>query len=307
MKNVTTFAQLATGGVAIHAHPLVSVVDLTLASGGSASVGTSGMNIYAANLWVHNFCTNAQLNSVVTRYRVVYLDTVLKIQTPELTRTGKIIIAPFVETRTMPGTLALNATAMQVNSIAMQTMMGGMSQAIAFSSAILNMPGAKEYIANELGTKKIRIRCKPVSSNVQNFHSSINATTNDYSATASFGQNVTVVSATGVVSNADVDDVIDISGWSGAIIYWEGFPAATPTFEMCQELGIEGTPTVSSSTTGTGAGISPIPAPTPVIKSRSTMDTILEKVANINFVDLIGDTMNAYEQFQGYHQVPRLR
>jgi len=229
-------------------HPAISTVDLSVWTGSATSVGSVN-GIYPANTFVGGATTPSAMNGIMGNFRLVAGGLKVRVQCPELARTGRLMVAPFPCERDLPGPNALGTVAMTNGSGVQLKFTAGVTSSIIDSSGILNLPNSREYSFNQLGQQEITLVFKPHSAACCNFHTTTTAVS--YNATANVGDDV--LTTAGAVTSIDSSDLVDMSGWNGWILHWEGVSTNNPVIDIEYVYHIEGTPQLSSTTTLTSA------------------------------------------------------
>lgn len=241
-------AATTSGSVLVYANPLYSYVDLSNNSFvGASFTSTTSMNPYSSNTGIFGAASAASLNNVLDTYRVVCCGFKIRVQAPELTRTGRLMIAPVVIGRSIPGIGALTTQVLLPTDGAAVRLLGGLTPAEANSSGIIQLPGAFETSLNDLAVKDILLLPKPSAPAWQTFHTT--ATNTTFNATVVDGDSSGYNTA-GAAIITDNSDTIDCSGWSGFIVHFEGLPAAaTPVIDIEYIYHVEGTPQINGINT----------------------------------------------------------
>jgi len=248
---------VTTGSVFLSPHPILSYADL---SGGvwnsSAFTAVSSMAGFTANTALAGATYPMALAAVLSTYRVVSVGYKIRVQIPELVRTGRLYYAPIPLARDLPAYQLLINSVMLPGAVAGSRILGGINIAAALTGVILSLPGAKEISMNDLSTKDLMLVCKPNAPAYQTFHTSL--TGSGYNAAYNSGDNGGSGAVTGSVAYPDVGDLIDPSGMTGFILHWEGMPvAAHPLIDIEYIYHLEGMPAVI---TGASAGSTPVPS-----------------------------------------------
>lgn len=247
-------ASNTAGSVMVYANPLYSYVDLSNSSfQGATFTSTTSMAQYVVNTAIFGASSYNNIGGFLDNYRVVSCGFKIRVQAPELNRTGRLMFAPITIGRSIPGVNALGTQALTANSGSAYRLLGGLTPPEAASSIILQLPGSFEISLNDLATKDLLLLPKPSAPAWQIFHSTDGLAT--YNATY-FQSDNQLTNAAGASIVDDIADVLDCTGWSGFIIHFEGLPAtATPVIDIEYIYHIEGTPNVNASSAS-----SPVPS-----------------------------------------------
>jgi len=211
----------ALGSCCFMPNPFVTVFDSCRQDGSGIFVGTgTSMNTLTNNSSVSGLCTPAQLAGFLDSFRVVAGGVKLRVQMPEGTRTGTIIIAPVAMVADVPGWNALNNSIMTKNDTAPNSLMGGVSQDAANSNAILNMPGAREYSLNDMAFFDIELPFRPITAFSERFRDTDVAAS--FNSTQLYGTGEVVNLSTGVTNSTDNPPTVASDGWNGWLVYLDG-------------------------------------------------------------------------------------
>jgi hypothetical protein len=260
------------------------MMDLTygLAGAGSTNFPNTAMAPLTANPYLFGITTPTELFTAVGSYRVVNASWKIRVEMPELTRTGDITIAPLLFGRNMPGYNALTGQAMTTNGQAFANLLGGMPANVVGTAALLEFPGAQEFSLNDMANRDITLTSKIVSSSFTDFHTSSNSTS--YGGAVNFGDTVLVNNTTGatLASGLDsIEDVFDPSGMSGFAVYLDGLPTSGgPVISLECIMRIEGTPIISSLGSFTGMKAVPSGATT-ITATRAAFDAVIDEIDRI--------------------------
>jgi hypothetical protein len=239
---------VTSGSIALFPHPFLSYID---SSGGTYCgsdylTGTNSQTYYTVNTGISGACTPSGLSAVLSEYRVVGAGWKLRVTMPELTRTGRVILAPIPGCRDLPGYNMMNAALISPGSGADLRLMAGLGIGVGGSASILALPGAFEISLSDMSTRDVQLRSKPTSALYSEFHTtvSIPSYNNTYTSSDSTGTS----NLTGVVSFTDTEDLIDFSNLSGWLIHFEGLPLSTvPVVDIEYILHYEGLPALNNS------------------------------------------------------------
>lgn len=279
-----------TIGLALMANPILSVVDTVRANGGVATIGSPSLATYTANAYVYGATQPSSVSSKLEAFRTVAAGYKIRVQQPELRRTGTIIFAPIPMVNTVPGYNMLNTTAMTSTSQALSAIIGSIPIGVAASASILSLPGAFEMSFNDLGRVDVVLPFRPLNPRSRLFCNS--QTVQSYNATSTFGDD-SLVAGAGVTSVQDNVEVVSSAGWNGWLIYADGFDISVPgelvfTAEYCYHL--EGSPNLSSALNATLVNDS---SPDPVVDT-GFMDNVLNKLAKMPWADIVDAGMSHY-------------
>jgi hypothetical protein len=252
-----------SGSVLLLPNPNLSLVDL------SGTVVTTGMNQFASTTFCYGATNPTALGSVLATYRVVSCGFKISNLQPELSATGRLIIAPFVVPDTIPSFNQLSANPTTVNNLSLNVV--GSSSTNLTSSAVLDYPESILMVVQDLLHGDIELGCSVVS---PQFFSFKNALPNNTYATGLLQGDSFTESTAGVVVAPGFKDDDRSTGGVGYIVYYEGLPTgATSAFDIEYIYHLEGTPEIG----GVSAKINPVPSvlPQSCVGSTATVENAL--------------------------------
>lgn len=262
---ITSPTNNTAGSIILAAHPIYSYVDLSAGTFSSATfTGTaSSMTAYSTNAAIYGASTPTVLAQQMTGYRVVSAGFKIRVQIPELNRTGRLMIAPIAFGDNIPGFNNLNAVSVLGSSSIAARLCGGVSPSIANTANILDLPGAFEVSFPNLATQDIMLIPKPMSPAYLSFHTSSKGTDENLSSNV----DDQIADVAGVITTRDNADLLNLASFTGFIVHWEGIPtASTPLFDIEYVYHLEGSPQISSNNTAT-------PVPSGNIKKEYNTET----------------------------------
>lgn len=214
---------------------------------------TTGMQNYTANPAVWE-CANSWSN-LVACCRMTGIGWKVRLNMPVNVVTGRLIVVPFPDVTKYYGVNALYNNTMTSNSTAASQLLGGGAPSILSSSSIFNMPGAIEYTLADLVGQDLLLRSKIVSDDVFTFKTVNGYGT--YNATLDEGAASLYTASTGLTVQYDnPDDGRLGNGWTGYLMYFEGCPSTTPTFDISYMYQFEGMPNTAGTNDGAYASSS---------------------------------------------------
>lgn len=232
----TTVCSNASGCVAFFPNPVFSMVAL------SGTV-TSSMSQYTNSTFVYGASTTANLFAVLSDFRVVSWGIKISNLQPELSATGRFIIAQIPCTDTIPPGAILGSQATTVDNLSTTTL--GAAASVVGSAALLALPSAIELAAQDVLHGDLEIAGQYTSAQFFSFKQSED--------TAAYNTNARLVdafeynSSTGAIVVGSLKDPSRCVGGASTVIYWEGC-GATPCFQVEYVYHLEGSPQLSSST-----------------------------------------------------------
>jgi hypothetical protein len=244
-----------TGSFALFPHPFLSYADIQSLNGGVSTTSTISMLQFTGNTALWGACAPNTFSGILSDYRVVACGWKLRVQIPQQLRTGRLIIAPIPLNRDLPGYSVLNGiTALPAN---LARLFGGVPPSVAVSSAILELPGSYEISFPDMDKGDIMLCTRPITSASTAFHTPIIG--GGYSTSQSVGDVSLDTNATGTINNLDFADVMDMSGFAGFLVHFEGVPSATqPILDIEYIYHLEGTPSIS--VVASNSAVLPVPS-----------------------------------------------
>lgn len=258
--------------VAAFPNPLVSLVDYRGATQGAPflSIGTIGYPQVSTQETVPASygMTDLSALTVLSNYRVVSSGLRIRNLQPELSATGRIIVAQIPVSDEMPSLAdwARGASGTPAQCQNFYRLLLGISGTDLDSSAILDLPGAKEYGSSDFLHGDLQICHQVVSPAYYNFRGLQNSVASGALAW-SLGDSVSI-SSSGTSGQTSFKDPSRMVGGCAIVIFGYGFPIAVsgaPLFSVEQIMHMEGTPRVQ-------AGKHLVPSNAPLAHVGSTLD-----------------------------------
>jgi len=265
-------------GAAFFANPYFSCVDLTRAGGVFSNTLSQigGMRNFSGASAVFSLSTPALMSGVVSEFRFVAGGIRLRNLQPELSATGRIFIAQVpVTSNSVPNYGLLDnivPTTTGYNNVL--SGMGMPSVTSLTSAAIQQLPVARSYTASDLcGEDSVLVPFQVFHPDIYTFKpSAYSSTSNDFNGTIDFGDDLGASVATGIISapTLGTKSQMQMSGTSAIVIWVEGLPGTTPSYEVEIIHHYEGTPLIGTLGTNSAGGIAPAPANSPKPYAGST-------------------------------------
>jgi hypothetical protein len=277
--------------VAILPNPIVSVIDVTRQVEAIATISSSSLTQFSNNLFINGATLPGNLDVKFNSQRLVCGGVKVRVAQVELTRTGTVIFAPFACLRGTPGVNALTGIPLLATDAAAGSLLGGASPASFDSAAVLSMPGAFEMSLADMGRKDVILPFRVLSPAAHVFKNTNIA--NTYNASESYGDSV-VYGLTGTLNAGDLEEVAASDGWSGWIIYLDGFndTANTDNILSCEyDYHLEGTP---AQPNGGGLGAVLADSCLPPVIAVSSMSKIIETAATLPWAEIIPAGMSYF-------------
>lgn len=245
-----------SGSLAFFPNPLLSMIDLTRINGGGTTVTDTPMTRYGPTTSQQGFIFGATslpaLSAVYSSQRVVSWGIKISNLQPELSATGRIIIAMVPIGDTVPGINELSLTAL--NSPGLLTPIFGATTSAIGSSAILQLPSAQQFAVQDLLHGDLEISGMYTNTNFWSFKTMVA----NGIPTANFGMGDSSVNSnvTGQFAVNDYKDPTRMVGGCAIVIFYEGMPVNTANaFQLETVYHLEGSPQLSSS-----SNTSPVPS-----------------------------------------------
>jgi len=238
-----------SGGVMFLPSPIFSLVDTNHMNDATKnSVISSSFTRYSSTSTNLNYGLLAStglgsLSDVLESYRVVSWGIKISNLQPELSATGRLMIAFLPIGDTVPTYADINSTAFLVAGI---TPITGVPASALNSSAILQLPTALEFTVGDLLRGDIELSGMYTNSVFWSFK--VPAAFTTMFTSLNVGDEVGV-NSTGVASQATTGykDSTRMNGGVGIVLYYEGIPLTTSAFQVETIYHLEGTPSITSS------------------------------------------------------------
>lgn len=246
--SISTPAGSAGGSFALFPHPLLSYIDVQSWTGGLSTTSNTAMtSLGASNPYFFGAATPSALAAVLSTYRVVACGFKIRVQTPQLSRTGRLMIAPIALTNACPPVDILTTIAIHNASGLSGRILGGVPVSAANTSSVLSLDGSFELSLPDMDRGDIQLIPKPCSSSYQDFHTARVA--KNIVAGVDYDDGV-IVSASGAITAGGITDPVDMSGHTGFLVHFEGVPVSSPIFDVEYIFHLEGTPTIATASSG---------------------------------------------------------
>jgi len=242
-----------TGSVIFLPNPVLSMIDNTaFVTNTVQAVFSTPMNSYnfpivgtRANAFFAS-CSVSDLQAKFSTYRVVSWGIKISNLQPELTATGRIMIAQLPCGDTIPSYPELAAT----TALAGGNGIFGIGLDKLNSSLVLELPTAVELTVGDFLRGDLSVSGMYTNSNFWTFKTTLN--TNSQTVSGFSGDSTSFNTATGVALYSGYKDLTRCVGGSGIVLYFEGMPTnVSNLFQVETIYHIEGTPNFSSTTNNT--------------------------------------------------------
>jgi hypothetical protein len=242
-------SSITSGAVLFLPNPVFSLVDLQHLNGltsSNISITTTPMIQFNANNTLasscyYGACAPASLSAILSTYRVVSWGIKISNLQPELSATGRLIVALVPLGDTIPSYYNLTAQVAATGFIPVT----GLSAAVLNSSSTLELPTAVELTVGDLLHGDLEISGMYTNSTFWSFKSTT-LVSNPSSGTGS-GDDI-AYNSLGVVTSGGFKDDTRCVGGSAIIVYYEGIPStAQNAFQIETIYHLEGSPQLSSA------------------------------------------------------------
>jgi len=291
-ETVITADASGNAAVVFYPNPLVSMTDAQRAAGGTACITSSGMTQFAANPGVYRLTDATSLTAAFDSYRTVHHGLKLSSLMPQLSATGRIIVAFLPCTGEMPGVNALSAqTTDNFHNLAV-----GLPAAAIASSALLQKSTAFEITAADLAHGDVEIAGCYTNATFWRMRQTNNS--NVYAAGFYQGNEAVFAAGTGIPLSGAIDDseLTDCAGGVAIALFFEGCIPSTRIALLETLMHIEGTPAIVATAAGTPLR----PIPSGLFKTHVGSGAELDRAMAANgphncasFVDRASDFLNS--------------
>jgi len=237
-------------------NPVLSLIDLTSANTFNTSTNKSVQTTPFTQLAAYSTTTpgcaaygaipSANINTVFGDYRVVSWGLKISNLQPELSATGRIIIAyvPVGDTVPTLNDIVTGASGAIIGSV--YTPICGSPASVLGSSAILELPTAVEFTVGDLLHGDLELSGMYTNSSFWSFKTTLGA--GSASGTQVMGDDLSLITLTGLVGTVGYKDLTRSNGGAAIVIYFEGLPLSTTSaFQVESIYHLEGSPQIASS------------------------------------------------------------
>lgn len=255
-RGTLTVTQAATAGSQAYlfkCNPLISLIDLTKFMGYTVSPATTGQTAYTGNPSFFAAVAQTNLQAALETFRVTSAGIKIRITTPPLYRTGRIVVCKVPDIDTFVGYNALVTQTLTTSSSGAASLTAGINPVYLASSSVYDMPGAEIFEANDMNNEVITIPFKPTSDGCTRFRDTnigpdLNGITSEG---APYG------SSAGIIAFDSNIPLLGCEGWEAIAVFLDGFPVSQPSVQIEYIYHIEGTPKFSQSGLGTSGILVP--------------------------------------------------
>jgi len=275
-------SSITSGAVAFLPNPVFSMVDLQHAAGLTSlnvSIQTTPMTAFTGtgtnvSSCLYGAVSTSALASVYADYRVVSWGIKISNLQPELTATGRLMVAMIPIGDTIPSFLELQSA----SAASILTPVFGIPSSYLNTSDILELPTGFEISVGDLLHGDLEIAGMYTNANFWSFKTTVN---NGFASPLIVsGDSASFTSSSGIVSNAGYKDNVRCNGGSAIVVYYEGVPnTAQNCFQVETIYHLEGTPNFSS--TANNALISSVAKKT-TVGSSVGVEQAMTKASNIS-------------------------
>jgi len=232
-----------TTGILCLPNPVFSLIDLGTSSGSGAAVSSTGMNNFGgtANL-TYGATSQANLLTVGNGFRLVSWGVKISNLQPELSAVGKLYYAMVPTASDVPsiGMLGTPVTASAITAI-----LTGSNASTLYSSLIENLPSGQQLVVQDLLHGDLQLSGQYTDPSFFKFRTLID--TVGYNATTYFGTEVLQSTAGGTIVSTNNEQVVNMGGGVGIIIYGDGFPGSINVLDVEYIYHYEVTPYAGNS------------------------------------------------------------
>jgi len=221
--------------ILVNPHPYVSTIDVN-----GSSIQSTGQQIYGFNPAFAAATTQANMQAVLSSYRMVGAGYELRNLLPPTTCVGRAYIAHVPVSGLAPGPNTCGTIALSANLCSQQITGIVATPSVGYSSDILMLPNATEYTLQDIITNTICGHFKPLSAAAFDFHNTVGSS--GLSGTVFAASGAAYSSATGLLVQVDNIQSESSIGWDCALFRFEGLPVNTTFAELKYCYHYEGTP-----------------------------------------------------------------
>jgi hypothetical protein len=240
-----------SGGVMFLPNVVYSMVDCNYAGTLTANqsvIGTTPMaQLSATNPFNYGAVTQSDVFSKFGTFRVVSWGIKISNLQPELSATGRIIVAHLPVGDAVPSynTLTNVIAATQASWL---TPITGIRPDIMSSSSLIEMPDAVEFAVQDLLHGDVEINGRYTNTAFWNFKSA--SAVDNITATFVEGDEAYTNASTGFVQSNGLKDLTRCNGGAAIVVYFEGMPVTSGNVNLQIETiyHIEGSPTLGGTT-----------------------------------------------------------
>jgi len=280
------------GAVVFLPSPTLSLIDISLVNGSGASIAGTPMTRFGASgapFSMFKATTVAAINAIYGSYRTVSWGIKISNLQPELSATGRIIIAMIPVGDSVPSENELSNVA---NTSAVLTPIFGTPTAQLGTSGILQLPSAQLFAVQDLLHGDLEVSGMYTNTSFWQFKTT--ETRGAPYATHAGGDSFSSNTSTGLVVNSGYKDVNRMPGGCAIAIFYEGVPASIAnSFQIETIYHIEGSPQISAT-----ASTIPVPsgAEKAVVGTTDVVDQVMgvaSKLENVfTFITKGADFLN---------------
>lgn len=237
-----------SGCVAFFPNVVLSAIDIGGVSATvNASLNTTGFTRYSSTTATVPFnilgsTTPTNLSSILSTQRVVSWGIKISNLQPELSATGRIIVAVIPLGDTIPSYRELTQVGLSANVI---VPILGVPVNNLFSSNILQLPTAQEFAVQDLLHGDLEVTGMYTNSSFWQFKTNVDSIA--ILGSANSGDSL-VSSSLGVVIANGYKDITRCCGASSIVVYFEGFPTTTTNNILVETIyHIEGSPQLAAN------------------------------------------------------------
>jgi len=301
---------LGAGSAVFLPSPCFSMIDINAVNGGTASVTSTPFtkfNTTGIPQYLYKSTTVTAMNAVYGSYRVVSWGIKISNLQPELSATGRIIIAMIPIGDSVPSENELTNAALVATGL---TPVFGTPTAQLGGSGLLQLPSAQLFAVQDLLHGDLEVSGMYTNSSYWQFKTT-DTQGIPYSGHRS-GDSMSSNTTTGVIANSGYKDPNRMMGGCAICVFFEGVPASTANaFQIETIYHIEGSPQISTT-----AATIPVPsgAEKSIIGTTDVVDQamgIASKLENVyTFItkgaDFLNRSTTAMDKILALGNVPKM-
>lgn len=232
------------GAVAYLPSPVLSLIDINRVNGLNPTVSTTpftrvnSLNTTSA-FHMYGATTEAALKNVYATSRIVSWGIKISNLQPQLSATGRIIVAMIPLGDTIPSLAEYKSTFATGASIL--TPIFGSASSTVGSSAVLQLPSAQQFAVSDLLHGDLEVSGMYTNSSFWQFKTSISTST--FTTGTQSGDSSLVASSGGIIQSTGYKDSTRMVGGCAIVLYFEGLPTGTTNaFQVESVYHLEGSP-----------------------------------------------------------------
>lgn len=247
--NVVGADGTATVGCAMFLpNPVLSIMDISKLNGLATSITTTPMTRINASALTMGFnlfgsTTEQSIKNIYSSFRVVSWGIKISNLQPELSATGRIIVAMIPIGDTVPSLAELKSTFLTSNGF-MSSIVGVPSSSLG-SSSLLQLPSAQQFAVQDLLHGDLEVSGMYTNTSFWQFKTSLSG--NDATNVTRSGDSAFVATVGGTIQAVGYKDSTRMAGGCAIVIFYEGLPPGTTNaFQIETVYHLEGSPQLAT-------------------------------------------------------------